>query len=154
MNYSQKPDWFLLYRSACLCHCRIFSYSLFIIHRQQDKFNLLLPYRQDNPLYILIIVVRLRRLPHTQKNPALPVIRFHACEEGGDYLKFNIHRITSCLLLQPVLLCTNSVNQTNYIEKLRSSQAINNLRLLQITVLDCVRTVSVPAVYRFVQHYS
>ena len=36
------------------------------------------------------------------KNPALPVIRFHACEEGGDYLKFNVHRITSCLLLQPV----------------------------------------------------
>ena len=102
MNYSQKPDWFLLYRLACLCHCRIFSYSLFIIHRQQDKFNLLLPYRQDNPLYILIIVVRLRRLPHTQKNPALPVIRFHACEEGGDYLKFNVQRITSCLLLQPV----------------------------------------------------
>ena len=88
------------------------------------------------------------------KNPALPVIRFHACEEGGDYLKFNVQRITSCLLLQPVLLCTNSVNQTNYIEKLRSSQAINNLRLLQITVLDYVRTVSVPAVYRFVQHYS
>ena len=36
------------------------------------------------------------------KNPALPVIRFHACEEGGDYLKFNVQRITSCLLLQPV----------------------------------------------------
>ena len=102
MNYSQKPDWFLLYRLACLCHCRIFSYSLFIIHRQQDKFNLLLPYLQDNPLYILIIVVRLSRLLHTPKNPALPVIRFHACEKGGDYLKFNVQRITSCLLLQPV----------------------------------------------------